>query len=131
MKRKTLLLFILMLLHSISVLAQEPSPEIADIEGSAFQPLIDLIHPFFLKLSVIVGGIFGLYVILIVMRVYYERKNMILLEQIRYDFDHLNQYYGIPSSREKVGFFHRYLLDALLPSHIHKHKSARPPKKRK
>ena len=125
------ILFVLMLLESILVVAQEPTIEIIDGGGSAFQPLIDLIHPFFLKLSVIVGGIFGLYVILIVLRVYYERRNMILLEQIRYDFDHLNQHYGIPSSRDKIGFFHRYLLDALLPSHIQKHRAPLLPKKKK
>ncbi len=130
MKKQTLLLCMILLLQSIIVLAQQPAIELVEVNESAFQPLIDLIRPFFLKLSVIVGGIFGLYVILIVLRVYYERKNMILLEHIRYNLDHLNQYYGIPSSREKVGFLHRYLLDFIFPSHIHRHKSPLP-KKRK
>ena len=131
MKRPTLLLFMILLFQSLLVIAEEPSLEMVDVEGSAFQPVVDIIRPFFLKLSVIVGGIFGLYAILIVLRVYYERRNMILLEQIRYDLDHLNQHYGVPSSREKVGFFHRYFLDALLPSHIHKHRSPLLPRKRK
>lgn len=74
---------------------------------SALQPLVETVRPFILQLSVILGGIFGLYLILILVRIYYERKNLKVLQAIRYDFDHLNEHYHIPSSRERVGWFRR------------------------
>ncbi len=74
---------------------------------SALQPLVETIRPVILQLSVILGGIFGLYLILILVRIYYERKNLKVLQAIRYDFDHLNEHYHIPSSRERVGWFRR------------------------
>ena len=112
----------LLVLQSIFVSGEESVIDTVSAQGSALQLVIDLIRPFFLKLSVIVGGIFGLYVILIALRVYYERKNTILLQRILYDLDHHNQHYGIPSSRQKVGFFHRFFLDGIFSGHIHNHK---------
>lgn len=70
---------------------------------SLLQPAIDTLQPFLAKLSLIFGGIFGLYVLLIVIRVYYERKKVKLLQNIRYDLDHLNMYYGVSHSQEKKG----------------------------
>lgn len=74
---------------------------------SALQPLVETIRPFILQLSVILGGIFGVYLILILVRIYYERKNLKVLQAIRYDFDHLNEHYHIPNSRERLGWFQR------------------------
>lgn len=66
---------------------------------ATIQSMADTVRPLFLKLSVMLGGIFGLYVILIVARVHYERKKVKILKQIRYDLDHLNQHYDLPYSR--------------------------------
>jgi len=92
-----------------------------NLNGSALAPLAELLGPLLVKLSVLVGGIFGLYVILIFLRVYYERKNMKLLQHIRYNLDQQNRHYGIPSSEEKKGFLHRHLIDKIVPGHIRKH----------
>ncbi len=103
----------------------------ANFSGSPLAPLVDLLSPLIIKLSVLVGGIFGLYLILIFLRVYYERKNMKLLQHIRYNLDQQNKHYGIPSSQEKIGFFHRYILDKIFPSHRKKECQPFPSKKEK
>ena len=98
-------------LSVISALAQENVPtfeEAADIVPG-LQPLIEAVRPFFLKISVLVGGIFGLYFILLLARVYYERKKVKLLKDIRYDLDRLNMHHGVPYSTGKKGFFRRGL----------------------
>ena len=87
----------------------------------SLQPLVDVIRPLIIKASLLVGGLFGIYTILLAFRVYYERKNQILLEKICYDLDHLNQHFGVSSSRERVGFWHKWLLDKLLPGHLLRH----------
>ena len=83
--------------------ALQAAPEV--IEG--IQPLIDLVQPVFLKLSFLVGGIFGLYLILILVRIHYERKKVRILQDIRYDLDKLNMSRGVKSSRQRKGFFGR------------------------
>src|SRR3989338_2645265 len=92
-----------------------------NLNGSALAPLAELLGPLLVKLSVLVGGIFGLYVILIILRIYYERKNMKLLQHIRYDLDQQNRHYGIPSSRDKIGFLHKFVVDKAFSSHLKKH----------
>ncbi len=94
-----------------------------DIKNSfgPLQPLADVLRPLFLRLSVIVGGIFGLYVFLIAIRVYYERKKIRILRDIRYDFDQLNIQKGIPASRHATGGIHRLLIDKFFPFHAKKH----------
>lgn len=71
--------------------------------GSIFQPVIDVIRPFLATLSLIFGGIFGLYVLLIILRVVYERKKVKLLRSIRFNTDQLNKHYGLPYSTQKKG----------------------------
>ena len=77
--------------------------------GPELQPLVDGVQPFFLKLSVLVGGIFGLYVILILVRVYYERKKVKLLQNIRFDLDQLNIHYGLRYSRQKKHLLKKFV----------------------
>ena len=102
--KKTLLvmLALLMVLSMYSSLAAE-----SDVEDEEFrldeeiQPFIDTIRPIFVKASLLVGGVFGIYLILLIVRVYYERQNLKLLKDIRYDLDKLNIYHGISYSRGK------------------------------
>ena len=78
------------------------------------EQVIEILRPFFVKVSFIVGGIFGLYFILIVVRIYYERKKIKLLQCIRYDLDRMNMHKGISYSTQKKGPFQkliRYLRD--------------------
>ncbi len=106
---------------SLAALENIYAENAANLIGSPLQPLAELLGPVIVKLSLLVGGIFGLYIILILLRVYYERKNMKLLQHIRYNLDQQNQHYGIPSSREKIGFLHKYVVDKLFPRHLEKH----------
>jgi len=71
------------------------------------QPLIDTIHPLLIQISVFLGGLFGIYIILIAIRIYYDHKNYKLLRDIRYDLDQLNQHYGLECSTRRPGIFHR------------------------
>ena len=82
---------------------EQVAPEMID----GIQPLIDLVQPVFIKASIVVGGIFGIYLILLIVRVHYERKKVKILQDIRYDLDKLNTYHGIKSSRQRKGFFGR------------------------
>jgi len=79
-------------------------PELID---AGLEPLIELLRPFFVKMSFVVGGIFGLYFILIVVRVYYERKTIRLLQCIRYDLDRMNMHHGIGYSTQRRGVIYR------------------------
>jgi hypothetical protein len=90
---------------ALEQVAIQAAPEMID----GLQPLIDLVQPVFLKASILVGGIFGLYLILILVRVHYERKKVKILEDIRYDLDKLNLSRGVKSSRQRKGFFRRII----------------------
>ena len=87
--------------------------------GPELQPLVDVVQPFFLKLSVVVGGLFGIYFILIVARVWYERKKVKLLQDIRYNLDSYNRSQGISYSGQKKGFL------TLFFNHLRKRKHIR------
>lgn len=83
--------------------AVQAAPEIT----GAIQPVLDTIQPLLIKLSLIVGGIFGVYVILIFLRVHYERKHLKVLNNILFDLDQLNMHYGLPHSKSRKGWFKR------------------------
>tara|TARA_Y100000310_G_C20595428_1_gene770257 strand:+ start:272 stop:610 length:339 start_codon:yes stop_codon:yes gene_type:complete len=72
-----------------------------ELVGTGLDTLYLIIQPLFKRLSVLVGGIFGLYFILIVFRVYYEKKKVRLLKDIRYDLDRLNMSKGLSYSRTR------------------------------
>ncbi|MBT4539232.1 hypothetical protein HOI26_03495 [Candidatus Woesearchaeota archaeon] len=73
----------------------------------ALQPIVDLVQPALLKLSVLVGGIFGLYLLLLFFRVHYERKKVRILQDIRYDLDKLNIHFDISTSKQRKTRFKR------------------------
>ena len=72
-----------------------------ELVGTGLDTLIEFIRPLFSKLSILVGGVFGLYFILILVRVYYERRKVKILEDIRYDLDRMNISKGLPYSRNR------------------------------
>ena len=90
---------------AIGDIAAQQAPEIL----GDLQPLVDLIQPLILKASILVGGIFGLYLILITIRIYYERKKVKLLYDIRYDLDQMNISQGVTSSRQKKSIFRKIM----------------------
>lgn len=73
------------------------------------QPLIDTVQPVLVKLSLLVGGIFGIYLLMFLARVHYERKQTKLLQDIRYNLDRLNQHYGLSSSETKPTLWKKFL----------------------
>lgn len=84
----------------INAAEQFASQQPAELVGF-FQPLIEVIKPAMGTLSAIVGGLFGLYFIFIVVRLYYERRKVRLLRNINYDLDYLNQHFNLPYSHER------------------------------
>ncbi|MBR9682932.1 hypothetical protein GOV03_00120, partial [Candidatus Woesearchaeota archaeon] len=82
---------------AIEQFAAQPPAEVV----SFFQPLMEVIQPAVGTISAIVGGLFGLYLIFIVARLYYERKKVKLLRNINYDLDYLNQHFNLPYSHER------------------------------
>ena len=88
---------------ALEQVAMQAAPEMID----GLRPLIDLVQPVFLKASLVVGGIFGLYIILILVRIHYERKKVKILQDIRYNLDKANMAHGVKSSRQRKCFFGR------------------------
>ncbi|MBI4151423.1 hypothetical protein HY496_00505 [Candidatus Woesearchaeota archaeon] len=82
---------------------QIPPSLLADLT----QPLQTTIQPLIDLAKYIIGGFFGLYLLLVILRVYYERKKVNLLKDIRYDLDHLNKHFGVSHSVHRKGFFAR------------------------
>lgn len=88
---------------------------------TGLEPVIEAVSPYVLKVTVLLGGIAGVYALLLLGRLYYERKKVKILQQIRYDLDNLNMHYGIPHSRQKIGLMHKFF-DWLVPSHTAGHR---------
>jgi len=86
--------------------------ELGELPGS--QQLVDTIQSLVTKLSFLVGGIFGLYAIIVIVQIYNEQKKVRLLRDIRNDLDLLTKHFGVKHSHEKRGLFRR-LFGFLLP----------------
>ena len=96
----------------IDVLFQVPLTQIPteQFQGSLFEPLINTIQPLILKFSLLVGGLFGIFIIISIFRVYYERRKVIILKDILYDLDQLNIHFKVDySSEKKRSLFHRLI----------------------
>ncbi|MBT4651403.1 hypothetical protein HOC13_02665 [Candidatus Woesearchaeota archaeon] len=85
------------------LVAQAPPSEVVTF----FQPLVDALNPFLGAISWLVGGIFGLYLIMVIARIYYERKMVKILRDIRYDLDQLNFHNGLKTSKQRKGSLSR------------------------
>ncbi len=64
---------------------------------------LNSISPILGKLSVLIGGIFGLYVLLFLSRIYFERRRLKVLQDIRYNLEQLNGHFGVASSQHRLG----------------------------
>lgn len=89
--------------------------------SSILQPVIDIVQPFLKTLSVLVGGLFGLYIILLFIRIHYERKKMKILMDIRFDLDELNEHYGLLNSMKRKGLVRR-MIERIKPSVQEEHR---------
>ena len=65
------------------------------------EALAEGIGPALVKLGVFLGGVGLLYLILILVRVYYEREKVNLLKDIRYNQMQLNKHYGVRYTMHK------------------------------
>lgn len=72
-------------------------------------PIIDKIQPILINLSLLVGGIFGLYLIMTLSKIYYDRKNSRLLQDIRFNLDQLNKHYGLRYSEHNRTTFEKII----------------------
>lgn len=68
---------------------------------NGLQPVLNTFQPLISELILVLGGIAGLYLIMVIARVFYERKKVKLLTKILYDLDHMNMHHGIKCSRDK------------------------------
>jgi hypothetical protein len=72
------------------------------------EPFAELITPVVGQLSVILGGVFGLYILLILIRIYYERKKVSLLKRIHDDMHYLRMQ-TVGELPKKQSLLHRAL----------------------
>ncbi len=86
------------------VLLALAEPPIVDV-ASGLPALLSTFQPFLMKLSWILGGAVGIYLILLTIRVYNERVKVRILKDIRYDLDQLNIHFGVRHSVHRPSFF--------------------------
>jgi len=84
------------------------------------QLLIDKIPSLITNLSIIFGGIFGLYLIMTLSRMYYDRKNYLLLKDIRFNLEQLNKHYGLRYSEGNRSLIEKILINIKHKFHLQK-----------
>ncbi|MDO8511555.1 MAG: hypothetical protein Q7S55_05320 [Nanoarchaeota archaeon] len=98
---------LLFLVSLYGVLAAESLPiDLAEV-NLPDNLLTDALGPILQKISILVGGIFGIYVILTLLQIQRERKKIRLLQDIRNDLDLLTKHFGVKHAHEKKGIFRR------------------------
>lgn len=103
--------------------------QVPAVANELLGPIIEAIKPVMGTVSAIVGGLFGLYLIFILFRLYYERKKVTLLKNIRYDLDYLNQNFNLPYSSQTK--FHKKVLPLVEYKEREKHKEKKKSEKLK
>lgn len=101
MKKRVALYVMVILIVTTVVSALEPQDILSP------QQLQDTVQSLLTRLSFLAGGFFGLYVILLLVRMYYERKKVKLLEDIRNDVDKLTIHFGIKHAHDKKNILKR------------------------
>lgn len=76
-----------------------------EVDVSALQPLADIIGPVVQEVQVLVGGIFGIYLILVLVRIYFEHRKLRVMYQIRDHLHCLNVHFGSDEVCERRGFW--------------------------
>ena len=85
----------------------DPSSTLNMIETGQLQPIVDILTPLLTKISIFVGGIFGLYLLFVLIKIHYERKRTKILEDIRFNTDQLNIHFNLPYSKHRLSFLKR------------------------
>ncbi|MBI4981219.1 hypothetical protein HZC30_06735 [Candidatus Woesearchaeota archaeon] len=81
------------------VIASGGAPPIEFTE--MLQPLTEVIKPIITVIGTLLGGLLGVYILMLLVRWWYERKQLKVMEGIRYDLDYLNQHFNLPYSQKK------------------------------
>jgi len=76
MNKTISIVFLVIFLLTSLPLVMGATDAVENISDALFLPLIEVVRPLFVKLSFVVGGIFGATVFLIFARVYYDRKTV-------------------------------------------------------
>ncbi len=105
MKKRIYLWLMLLMFFSFAAISQPEAEEVMALTESVdlgpLQPLQEAILPVVKTFSALVGGIFGLYLILILVRIYYERKNFKVLKEIKTEIEQLNKNLAKKKKQEK------------------------------
>ena len=72
----------------------------ADITGAATVPVLETVRYIISSISYIIGGIFGVYLILLLVRWWQNRIMIRLLKDIKYNLDQQNRKLKLPHSKE-------------------------------
>lgn len=102
-----LIILLITILSSFSSLAA--SDEVEAVSDAVFLPLLEVVRPLFVKLSFVLGGIFGATLLLIIVRAYYEHRNLKVLKAIQFNLDQHNKHLGIRYSTQKTSLFKRFI----------------------
>ncbi len=78
-----------------------------DVAGEFVGGVGDVLQPVVSWLKYVVGGLFGLYILLVLLRIHYERKKVNLLKDIRFDLDNISKHFGVAHSAHRKNFFGR------------------------
>ena len=99
MKKTAVVLFSVLLLSLPFLIAAN------DTVPPDFQPVAGVLQGLLDRINVLVGGIFGLYLIFILFRIHHERQKVRLLKHILYNLDQLNKHYHLPIAKENKTFW--------------------------
>lgn len=79
--------------------------------SNTVQPIITLTQPLLIKFYLLFGAVGFFYLILILVRIYYEHQHVNLLKDIRYNLNQLNRHYGLPNAGQRRGIFYRTVIN--------------------
>lgn len=66
----------------------------------ALEPILGPLNQFIGIIQYLVGGIFGLYLILVVLRWYESRRLVRLMKDVRIELEKLNKHFGVKPGKE-------------------------------
>jgi hypothetical protein len=69
--------------------------------------IANITQPIIAKTSLILGGIFGVYLILTIIRIIFEYRRVKLLKEIKYDLKQLNNHFKIKTYKNRPMLSHR------------------------
>ena len=97
---KKLIPGVITIIYSTLAYAQTEDVIEAGVDA-VFEPLFNIVRPIFFKMSLVLGGLFGIYALLLIVRVYYEYKKLKVLKAIRFNLDQANKHMGIRYSTQR------------------------------